>query len=121
MSTAKPLTEPAIASQDPAADDSGRAPTHGSAKMIGPEALHAIGELPRPPPSTARRGLRARQGGLEGQLHPRQRQRGKDSASFRQAVECVRLAHRGCGRVKPLVELGEQVAKCFAEQDQKRA
>ena len=47
MSTAKPLTEPAIASQDAAADDSNACQPMGTAEMIGPEALHAIGELLR--------------------------------------------------------------------------
>jgi hypothetical protein len=45
MSTAKPLTEPAMARQSSAPDDSERVPTRGSVEMIGPEALQAIGEL----------------------------------------------------------------------------
>ena len=48
MSTAKPLTEPAIASQDRAADDSERVPTHGRDWLFlllsaGVAALLAIG------------------------------------------------------------------------------
>jgi hypothetical protein len=48
MSTAKPLTEPAIASQDRAADDSERVPTHGRDWIFlllsaGVAALLAIG------------------------------------------------------------------------------
>ena len=48
MSTAKPLTEPAIASQDRAADDSERVPTHGRDWLFlllsaGIAALLAIG------------------------------------------------------------------------------
>jgi hypothetical protein len=38
MSIGKPLTEPAIASQNGAADYSERVATHGGAEMIDPEA-----------------------------------------------------------------------------------
>jgi hypothetical protein len=101
MSTAKPLTEPAIASQNSAADDSERVPTHGSAEMIGPEALHAIGELLQ---AASQYGLGVAfepdGEGWKVSYIPGQASVGGVSASFRRAVECVRLAHRGGGRVE---------------------
>ena len=79
-------------------DDSERVPTQGTAEMIGPEALHAIGSCFGPPLNTG-----SAPSSPTGRLkvsHPRQASVGGVSASFRRAVECVRLAHRGGGRVE---------------------
>jgi hypothetical protein len=122
MSTAKPLTEPAIASQDSAADDSERVPTHGSAEMIGPEALQAIGELLQ---AASQYGLGvAFEPDGEGWKvsyipgEPVWEEYELPSGELSNAYD---LHIAAAAALKPLVELGEQAAYYFAEQDQKRA
>jgi hypothetical protein len=122
MSTAKPLTEPAITNQDAAADDSEPVPTHGTAEMIGPEALHAIGELLR---AASQYGLGvAFEPDGEGWKvsyipgKPVWEEYQLPSGELSNAYD---LHIAAAAALKPLVELGEQAANYFAEQDQKRA
>jgi hypothetical protein len=122
MSTAKPLTEPALASQDSAADDSERVLTHGSAEMIGPEALYAIGELLR---AASQYGLGvAFEPDGEGWKvsyipgKPLWEEYELPSGELSNAYD---LHVAAAAALKPLVELGEKAANYFAEQDQKRA
>ena len=122
MDKAKPLTGPAIASQDRAADDSERVPTRAGAEVIGPEALQAIEELLQA----------ASQYGLGVAFEP-------DGEGWKvsyipgmpvwdeyqlpsgELSNAYDLHIAAAAALKPLVELGEQAANYFAEQDQKQA
>jgi hypothetical protein len=122
MSTAKPLTEPAIASQSSAADGSERVPTHGSAEVIGPEALSAIGQLLQ---AAAHCGLGVAfepdgEGWKVSYLpgKPAWEEYVLPSGELSNAYD---LHIAAPAALKPLVELGEQAANYFAEQDQQRA
>ena len=122
MSTGEPLTELAVASQDRAADHSERVPTHAGAEMIGPEALHAIGELLE---AASQYGFGAAfepdgEGWKVSYIpgEPVWEEYELPSGELSNAYD---LHIAAAAALKPLVELGEQATSYFAEQDQKRA
>jgi hypothetical protein len=121
MSPGEPLTEPAIASQNRAADDSERVPTH-VAEMIGPEALQAIGELLQAAFQYGL-GLAFEPDGEGWKISyipekPVWEEYELPSGELSNAYD---LHIAAAAALKPLVELGEQAANYFAEHDQQQA
>ena len=99
-----------------------RVPTHGRAEMIGPEALEAIGELLQ---AASQYGLGVAfepdGEGWKVSYIPRKPVCPEYQLPSGELSNAYDLHIAAAAALKPLVDLGEQAADYFAEQDQKQA